>query len=940
MRATRTHRRRIPGVVAGLATACLVACGNASRPEVPVEAALPGREAPIVEFAGCFGATKPPQPLRCTLPAAERVIRLFVSASSAPLVEIDGQPAKARTRPTAGERGWTIGVPVPPDATTLSVRYADGEDTDPSWTMTFERLPPTPTVDAIEEGVPKMNEPGRTPALLSAIDELERLLPTLQGYERHRALRLATVFALHAGKSDRAAQLGERALREALDAGELPRVIDIGEVFVHATNDAAEKDWVVELLRIAVAAAGDGLHETRLLYVSGAYAHARGDIGVGIEAFERSEAVARRLGLVDEELSAASLRIAALALVGDSAGAEWVRNRMLVLLVGRSPTLACLDAATLLGAAWNPLTRRTLGDLSADPTPMLTRISTYFEPGGGCDVGDNPVWRRALNELRLDVARSALAVQDFTTARSELARIHVADLEPEQRRWHEFVEAELALRSGDPVASLRASAALDLATTRLPVLAWKAALLRADAHIANGDEGKALTETLKAESVLDRASSELAFDQGREGMAVTFGASAARAIELQLQDDDVAAAIATARKARARRLRPVGSVATIAQLDPAARAKYQAARARARTQSTALADDLTRAWRLPAEERVRASREHIELREGVRTAMKEADAILRDASRAATSPQRAVEGELTLLYHPLPTGWVAFAIAEGSIEVHRFELPSHDDDAAMSAAMLLPFADAIARARVLRVLAVGELSTVRIHALPWNGKPLIVARPVVYGLDLDSPAAQPAVGTSALIVSDPATRIPGLGRLPKAAIEGEAVQRRLEALGWQAELLSGENATHQAVVDELARVAWLHYAGHGTALGHSGWQSALPLAGEARLEIADILASPAVPPSVVLSACETAGTTKRGGASMQIASAFLLAGADVVVAAQDGVGDSDAAAFSGALYEAMGTGLRGPELVRRAVVTLIENGEPMSTWSGFQVWVR
>jgi hypothetical protein len=932
--------RRIPRAVTSLAIACLVACGNASRPEPAVAAPVPGREAPLVEFAGCSGATKAPQPLRCTLPAAKAVIRLFVSASSVPVIELDGVPAKAFTRPAVAERGWTTVLEVPPDAATLSVRYADAGPTDASWTMTLDRLPPTPTVDAIEARVPKMNAPGRTPALLAIVEELQRALPALQGYERHRALKLATVFAMHAGKAQLATEIGLRGLREALDASELPRVIDIGEVVVHATSDVAERDWIFELLRIAVAAAGDGLAETRLLYIDGAYAQDRGDIGEGIEAFARSEAIARRLGLVNEELSAAAKHVAALGLVGDSTSAQWEIDRMLVLLVGRAPEQACYDAATLLGAAWNPLTRRTLGEASADPTPMLRRIAAYFERGGGCDVGDNPVWRGALGELRLDVVRSALAVHDVVTAQDELLRLEVADLLPDQRRWYEFVHAELALRSGDTAATLRGTEKLDLTSTGLPLLAWKAALLRAEAHIANGDDGKALAEALVAESVLDRASSELAFDQGREGMAATFGHSAAQAIELQLRKNDVAAAVATARKARARRLRPVGSVAAIAQLDPATRTKYQAARGRARERSMALADDLTRAWRLPAEERVRSSREHVELREGVRTAMKEADAILREASPTTTSLQRATPGELTLLFHPLPKGWVAFAIGDSSIEVHRFELPALTDDAAMSAAMLATFADAIGRARLLRVLAVGEVSAVRVHALPWGGKPLMLATPVVYGLDLESSAAEASTVRSALIVADPATRIPGLGRLPNAAIEGQAVQRQLEALGWQARILSGEDATHQAVLDALDDVGWLHYAGHGTAVGHSGWQSALPLAGEARLDVADILASPTVPPSVVLSACETAGTSDRKGASMQLASAFLLAGAEVVVAAQDGVQDSDAAKFSAALYEAMGADLRGPELVRRAVAVLVERGEPMSTWSGFHVWVR
>jgi CHAT domain-containing protein len=195
-----------------------------------------------------------------------------------------------------------------------------------------------------------------------------------------------------------------------------------------------------------------------------------------------------------------------------------------------------------------------------------------------------------------------------------------------------------------------------------------------------------------------------------------------------------------------------------------------------------------------------------------------------------------------------------------------------------------------------------------------------------------------------LIVADPATRIDGLGRLPRAAAEGNAVRARLEGLGWKVQMLAGEDAAHNDVVAALARVGWLHYAGHGIQAGHSGWQSALPLAGEARLDVPDILNAPRVPPSIVLSACDTGGTASSRGASMQLATAFLLAGAQFVVAAQDEVSDESAQRFSAALYGAVEGAvegdLRGPELVHRAVVALKSTGEPMSTWAGFQVWVR
>jgi CHAT domain-containing protein len=176
--------------------------------------------------------------------------------------------------------------------------------------------------------------------------------------------------------------------------------------------------------------------------------------------------------------------------------------------------------------------------------------------------------------------------------------------------------------------------------------------------------------------------------------------------------------------------------------------------------------------------------------------------------------------------------------------------------------------------------------------------------------------------------------------LPTAAAEGEAVERRLVELGWRVSRLSGEDAAFERVLDGLAQSDWLHYAGHGIVGGRSGWDSGLPLAGEAILDVSAVIGAPRVPAAVVLSACDTAGTANARGAGMQIATAFLIAGARFVIASQGEVRDADAARVSRALYEAAGNGLEGPELLRAAVLALHAAGEPMSTWTGFHAWVR
>jgi CHAT domain-containing protein len=188
------------------------------------------------------------------------------------------------------------------------------------------------------------------------------------------------------------------------------------------------------------------------------------------------------------------------------------------------------------------------------------------------------------------------------------------------------------------------------------------------------------------------------------------------------------------------------------------------------------------------------------------------------------------------------------------------------------------------------------------------------------------------------VVADPATRIRGLGRLPNALREGEAVATKLQALGWAVTFLHADDAEHARVLAAMFDAEWLHYAGHGLTAGRSGWDSALPLAGEAALGVPDILSVRQVPRAVVLSACDTAGAERPEG-RIQLASAFLLAGADFVIAAQGEVVDDTAPRFTGALYEGAIASTDGPELARQAVLRLHRQGEPMDTWAGFYVWV-
>jgi hypothetical protein len=138
-----------------------------------------------------------------------------------------------------------------------------------------------------------------------------------------------------------------------------------------------------------------------------------------------------------------------------------------------------------------------------------------------------------------------------------------------------------------------------------------------------------------------------------------------------------------------------------------------------------------------------------------------------------------VPEELTLVYHPLPDGWLALgASGDHSVKAVRFSL--RDEEWALperlAEVLIEPFHQAILASERVRVLSYGALREVDFHALPFADSVLIEARPVVYGLDTDPLGADSSAPTSALVVVDPR------GDLAGARKEGGLVVEGLEAM--------------------------------------------------------------------------------------------------------------------------------------------------------------
>jgi CHAT domain-containing protein len=276
-----------------------------------------------------------------------------------------------------------------------------------------------------------------------------------------------------------------------------------------------------------------------------------------------------------------------------------------------------------------------------------------------------------------------------------------------------------------------------------------------------------------------------------------------------------------------------------------------------------------------------------------------------------------------LTWFPATTGLLAFAADAHQTRVVR--LPD-----ARPEGLLAPFEAELAAAKRVRALPYGPVRGLDVHALPFRGAPLIAHAAVVYGLDLP-PVNKSSVNRRALLVADPR------GDLRGARAEADAVEAHLK--GWTLTRLDGEAATGAAVRAALAATDLFHYAGHGRFAGAMGWDSALPLAADARLGVDDILALPNVPAQVVLSGCETARQAADAPLeAVGLAQAFMVAGAESAIAATRPVDDTLARDLAADLYLHAGT--ESAEDALRRAQTVLAQGPPGRDWAAFRVLVR
>ncbi|MCX4240542.1 CHAT domain-containing protein [Paraliomyxa miuraensis] len=196
-----------------------------------------------------------------------------------------------------------------------------------------------------------------------------------------------------------------------------------------------------------------------------------------------------------------------------------------------------------------------------------------------------------------------------------------------------------------------------------------------------------------------------------------------------------------------------------------------------------------------------------------------------------------------------------------------------------------------------------------------------------YSLGLGRRSQRKPSGRAVVIVGDDdGNGVPGL-----AAEEGAFVHEVLARAGWS---VGGSwRPWHTAPPPTL-----LHYAGHGYRSGELGEDSYLALSRYERLSAVEVTSHHDAPTVVVLGACESGVTSNAvidGG--MNMAAAFILAGAELVIAPALAAVDGERAyALSRALYRAAPNLEEPARDLLRALHELQARDEEFTAWRAWR----
>jgi hypothetical protein len=901
MRRPKAHRPL--AVLPPILLACALAVCRPAR--------LPTRLA--VEYAGCAEVLRTGPTCLLGVPPATTTLTFWVPSpppGAATEIRVDGRRVEAHGAP-AGE-GERFQVELPSGSSVVEVRRRIPRGV-ALWELHLQPSKPRPPWlrEAREVGRRSQGADARR-----AADDVQRHLASVSAVHRPTAL---SVFARLPADSPQTERMA-RALEARRAAGQLLGLAYDATALAHLRAQAFDLTGAERALAEADLPAGAPAEATFLLELERVNVFRQaGDIRAALRSLRSASERASRFELPELEALAEHSRAVLLLDLGRFAEAD----RQLETLDRQKTGIApCESLDRVTDRGWTRLLAREAGDDAGDPMPFLVEARRQAA-SGACTVS------HLLFNAELNLALAFLQAKDARAAAAHLAaaRRYAGPATSEERLWQQELEARQALAAGDVGAAERRYRALAAEARRSGTTEalWRALVGQARVESPR-DSASALALLSEAEDLVDRQALAIPWP-GRARFAAQRQAGSELRIDLLLRAGRTAEALRAARRSRARVPRQVEVAARIEAFSGPARRTYTAAVGRYLDARRRCDEEETDDWRLPADRLTAARAARISFCASVEVGLETSLASLGLAPehRSEEEFRAPAADELILAYHPLPTGWVAFAADASGLEARRFTLPAAlPAEAELGPILLQPFASRLHQAKRVRVLAYGPLLAVGFHALPFDGTPLIASLPVVYGLDLQGREAAPAAaGRGALVVADPRTDLRG------ARDEAVQVQRALAAAGWSVSSLVGDAASTDRVRSALPAAALFHFGGHGVA-GGAEEGGELLLAGGGRLTTAVVLALNRTPARVVLAGCETGVADASAAAeSFALADAFLVRGSRQVVAASRPVPDAATARLFADFYAGeTGTSPDLARLLQLAQIAALNRADP------------
>lgn len=652
------------------------------------------------------------------------------------------------------------------------------------------------------------------------------------------------------------------------------------------------------------------------------------------------------------------------------------------------------EAARVLSASDDPCRRAELlnNQAWAGILQALSRArSEALDPGVIAKLNDAlALYREHCPEKIEDIANvlTNLAIAGAEAGQLEEAQRHLAaarrevpEPAPRIRAWQLLTEGNIAHKAGrnddalaifDEVERFGEEWLLDEAR-------FEASLLRAEVLEGMGRIDAAWAAHSRAEGLLNRRTLRVPLIKGRMSLfdrlekgTIAFASFLVRRSQRAATPGEAEVwlreGVRAARRSRARLLSALSVASRLESIPPADRDHWYKFARRFLSARDELSREAARSSaKLAADERLEAERRRRQAEEQLDEELEQTLARLNLAEHREepvspsenTDPIEMEDGVAQLVFTRVDNGWFGFASSRTSVAGHFVTESDLADvsEGRLPAGLLDRFRGVLDGAERVRVTAdmIAEESAGSPHCAavvapakgpapeqPQRiGDALLNRIPVVYGLDLPRspqkratiPAAARSGPRTVLMVTDP------LGEFAHAQKAAGEAALLWERRGFRVERLDEGAATRAAVLAALRRsdIEVFHFAGHGAFDERSPWNSKIVVAapeGALMAEVisaGDVLALGRAPRLVVLLACDTLKTrASSSSAGLGIAQAFILGGAEAVIASDIKLSDERASRLLVHFYELLDA--RGASLESEADMSLALRDAHLNEW--------